>query len=1154
MERLISKSAGNKFQIKKGDYQIHLFLQSLHLTSEKLKNTKQNPISPIIKLKTRSVIRQVNESYSIKNNEYFYNSHIFIDNLTINNQNDFEKSKIIIEVYDKHANSIEDYIGIYELSFSFIYFSSNDHSINNTYIALSNIKSKDCYSDINGYIKISLALLHSDDNRVFLYNNNDGMRKDSILYPSHVKTEYFQLKIALMKGEGFQISDLSNKNDITICISYNDKKVISKESCVIEKTKIVVWNEVFYIPFFVPFFSKEVFFEIFNDKKRIGWLTLLLDDVLNKKYIKPVYKSIYNNEFHSQTPSFLGSTWIGRVYLSASASQTDDPKMGKDDLFLTSFLEGDDKKYIWRYEFELVEALYLPYDNTTYSVVFSYEDLSVVSSQKYVHNGEEDLSVYDWDFQGKQEFSSNFNEVNDLSDLIVSLYIDKTDNNSKRRICFQRLDSKIFYNNEETVYLKLIPDSCLSDNLKAWLMVLLKVKIKLTRHEMSGKSEEIVKDYIGSKKTKENTIVFNVFQSKNFNPSDSNGKSDAYIEVSCKGKTQSTSVKYDQVNGIWNESLVFSNIQFDVLDKESWPIILMKYKDKDEVVGYSFLLIDSSSYQINKLESLRPKWKKFQNCKTEKEEGEVLISVFLIEKESTFVVDEETAIKSIDLPSVYGNYCCYDVDLNIVGLRNLVPNGIVPVGRAFVHFDLNSVIDPTHKKDKVFEIRPVKTDPIYKGDNPTICSKVNFKINLPDDEMYVPKITCRVYDYLLNSLKESSYLGAFCIDLNEAVRKTKEWYNQNTNTTTVSSSLKSTEDVLYNKNNLSIKNRYIHINQSTNFNPSPSSSFSYVKVKEIELVDMKNTSNKHDYVELTDNDESLSIIEKERSVQLKEVLLSKKDSFSKRLDSKLDLIDDLVLKKVRLEEFRQDIDRNEVVLYPQFIRKGVYGIDRECIVEDEDFVPSNTLYKSIGYVDFNINQVDLDENSNLLTNMTYEKGKCYKTKHYRRIYHKELEKERSVKLSCPFLKIPIRRREMKTQSGDVSLYSKVIKRNDVDLNEKDEFDLNRQFEFGYFKSFVHVIDERKKSEFNSFNQTLSVGNQNTNNEFRNYLRFKDISQQLMNRKEYIVRVYILNIFDLSISSDHDVHLKITLNDKEYTIPNPENTIENTSFDIYNIYE
>ena len=75
-----------------------------------------------------------------------------------------DSEKIILEVYDDNFSSKNEFCGIYECDFTYVYNQKN-HCLQNFWIALVNPESED-FTKVRGYLRISVSVLHESDNIV----------------------------------------------------------------------------------------------------------------------------------------------------------------------------------------------------------------------------------------------------------------------------------------------------------------------------------------------------------------------------------------------------------------------------------------------------------------------------------------------------------------------------------------------------------------------------------------------------------------------------------------------------------------------------------------------------------------------------------------------------------------------------------------------------------------------------------------------------------------------------------------------------------------------------------------------------------------------------------------------------------------------------
>lgn len=105
----------------------------------------------------------------------------------------------------------------------------------------------------------------------------------------------------------------------------------------------------------------------------------------------------------------------------------------------------------------------------------------------------------------------------------------------------------------------------------------------------------------------------------------------------------------------------------------------------------------------------------------------------------------------------------------MLGLRDLQSVGILPVKKAFVTFNLKSLVAPSDGR----ALENIKTQPGPTGANPTINSTMSFRVPLPTDPLYCPKLVCAVYDYIFKGINQP-LIGTFTIPIGELIYTLRE--------------------------------------------------------------------------------------------------------------------------------------------------------------------------------------------------------------------------------------------------------------------------------------------------------------------------------------------------------------------------------------------
>jgi hypothetical protein len=83
----------------------------------------------------------------------------------------------------------------------------------------------------------------------------------------------------------------------------------------------------------------------------------------------------------------------------------------------------------------------------------------------------------------------------------------------------------------------------------------------------------------------------------------------------------------------------------------------------------------------------------------------------------------------------------------VLGLRNLISPGIMPINKSFLRFNIKSLLPPKMSR----AIQNVSTQPKEGGANPNLMSTVRFEIEIPGEAHYAPRLAVDVFDMLFFS-------------------------------------------------------------------------------------------------------------------------------------------------------------------------------------------------------------------------------------------------------------------------------------------------------------------------------------------------------------------------------------------------------------------
>jgi hypothetical protein len=112
----------------------------------------------------------------------------------------------------------------------------------------------------------------------------------------------------------------------------------------------------------------------------------------------------------------------------------------------------------------------------------------------------------------------------------------------------------------------------------------------------------------------------------------------------------------------------------------------------------------------------------------------------------------------------------YTVSCQILGLRELKSPGILPVKKAFINFNIKSMLPP----ELGSAMKNIKTQPSALGPNPTINTLIAFDAPLPGDSLFCPRLSCQVYDNIYKGFGSQPLIGNFTIPIGDLMADLKE--------------------------------------------------------------------------------------------------------------------------------------------------------------------------------------------------------------------------------------------------------------------------------------------------------------------------------------------------------------------------------------------
>ena len=111
----------------------------------------------------------------------------------------------------------------------------------------------------------------------------------------------------------------------------------------------------------------------------------------------------------------------------------------------------------------------------------------------------------------------------------------------------------------------------------------------------------------------------------------------------------------------------------------------------------------------------------------------------------------------------------FQVSMNVLGFRGLQSPGILPVKKAFINFNLKSLVAPSQGSN----LSNLKTEPKNPGPDPTINTLMTFLAPLPLDPLFCPRLSCQVYDCIFTGWSQP-IIGNFTIPIGDLIHELKD--------------------------------------------------------------------------------------------------------------------------------------------------------------------------------------------------------------------------------------------------------------------------------------------------------------------------------------------------------------------------------------------
>lgn len=319
------------------------------------------------------------------------------------------------------------------------------------------------------------------------------------------------------------------------------------------------------------------------------------------------------------------------------------------------------------------------------------------------------------------------------------------------------------------------------------------IQLKLSIHDRNKAGGQTInyKDFAAWKKAPPRRLGSKkircfIFQCRGIPSADADGSSDSYITVwnpEGGGKNKEaymTTIIEDSLNPIYLNTI---EMLYDMADLETAPPIVFNIWDRDEdlldstddYLGRAVIYLNEASSNLTEHGSEddiyannipKPKWHDIRVGfdETQPACGQVLVSFVIARDDFDFLTPAQYVDLDKHIPKKD-----YELEINVLGLRNLESFGLMPIKKPYVKFRVKSLLPPA----KAQAVTNVQTDPNSPGPNPNINTMLNFFVNLPIEKLYCPALECDVFDFVYRGFSQP-LVGTFSIPIGVIKDKTAE--------------------------------------------------------------------------------------------------------------------------------------------------------------------------------------------------------------------------------------------------------------------------------------------------------------------------------------------------------------------------------------------
>eukprot|EP00743_Colponemidia_sp_Colp-15_P011268 GILK01012542.1.p1 GENE.GILK01012542.1~~GILK01012542.1.p1 ORF type:complete len:1447 (-),score=299.86 GILK01012542.1:238-4578(-) len=726
---------------KSGDYQIQVhIIEASQLAPRDLNGVSDPVVEIVVCGKKQSTKIHKATTACVFDELFFFNCQLSAEEVASNT--------IALTAFDADTLMRNDLIGTFVFDMIEVYNTKN-HEIFSQWVALVNNDNK-TKAGITGYLRVSITVLGPGDVQKIHMESTDESTTDSnkisdmALLPPQIQLRTGWLVIRVHKAEGLPRMDLIGREgiDAYVKISFAHNKPV--------RTKVVTarspqWYEEFQLPIFLPSMSDRVEVgvwdqDLIGSDELVGTLFFKYSELIRNPIHTPRWFGLYGAPLGTDnsaaklmnTVSRDASFFRGRILLSLSTKPQDDDNPQEELVWGPKAFNVEPEPPTTSY-FMLADV----YSHHEIPFGRKYSMQLCIGSQEFstakVQVGDNHAAVWNERMQKELILPSDPASCPD-----IFLYLCK--GSKSVRIAYRRFRFEEVLNWEferyqgRPTWIILNKDPALKrfeiDQFQG--VTLFRLAVCLAANRPSYISEP---HFLETTQKEPFEIRAHIYQSRDLPAADSNGSVDPYVTVKMQGKTVKTEIVARNCDASWYQTLTLdvelpplylaAPILVQVLDHDSFS--------KDDFVGR--FLVPPGDLWHDPRTVRTPHWYELSwDDMAEAGGGEILASFQILPRGPTI---PRTIVPTIE-PKLR---TCW-LEILLLGLRDLASYQLTAVQKPFVEFDLGD----RRSISKVLRTAAVNRP---SGKNPNFADVYRVKVQIPEREIFAPKLNVTVFDYRL---------------------------------------------------------------------------------------------------------------------------------------------------------------------------------------------------------------------------------------------------------------------------------------------------------------------------------------------------------------------------------------------------------------------